>query len=110
ARYELRPAPRRNDPEEDLRAAEVAHRGRERPLSAVERDLHTAAEAGAVDRRHRRVRQRAEAPEQLVARTASLDRQLAVRVRKLGDVRARREDERLPGQDKRRPVAVFELA
>ena len=38
-RHELRPAPGRDDPEEALREAEVAHGGRDRARVAVEREL-----------------------------------------------------------------------
>ena len=55
-RDELRAAPARDQPEQHLRAREVADVGGDRAVVAVERDLDSSAERGAVDRRERRRR------------------------------------------------------
>ena len=47
---ELSAAPAGDDPEEDLGEADVAHGAGDRAEVAVERDLETAADGGAVDR------------------------------------------------------------
>ena len=47
-RDELRPAPAGNEAEEHLGAREVAHRRRDRPVVAVQRDLDATAERGPV--------------------------------------------------------------
>ena len=108
-RDELRPAPAGNEAEEYLRAGEVADRRRDRPVVAVQRDLHTAAERRPVHCCDRDERQFTEAAEELVpgltAETSALGRDLA----ELADVRADGEDEGLAGQEQPAPVARAEL-
>ena len=90
--------------------ADVAHVRGDRPRVAVERELEAAAEARAVDRRHRRERQRADARKQLVAGARPLERLLRrPNLRELVDVGADAEDERLAGEHRRGPVAALEL-
>src|SRR5919204_156474 len=67
-RRQLRPAPGRKEPEEDLREPDVSHVRSDRPNRAVQRKLEAAAEAHAVDRRDRRKRQRSDPPEEAVSR------------------------------------------
>ena len=67
---ELGAAPGRDDPEEDLGEADVAHRAGERAEVAVERDLEAAAERGAVDRGERREGQVADRREGVVTALA----------------------------------------
>ena len=105
----LSSAPRGKEPEEDLRERKVAHSGRDGSRRAVQSQLDTTAEAGAVDRRHRRERQRTQPAEQLVSRARTFARALGRDVRKLGDVGARREDERLAGDDRGAEVSALEL-
>ena len=88
----------------------MAYPGRDRSRRAVQRQLDSAAEAGAVDRGDSRERQRAESPEQLVSCPRALDRALGRDVRELGDVRARREDERLAGDDCSAEIPALELS
>ena len=75
----------------------------------MECQLDPAAEAGPVDRGHGGIRERADPAEELMARAAALNRELAGRAGELRDVGARGEDERLSRDDERRPAAVFEL-
>ena len=110
ARHELRAAPGGKDAEEDLGAREVADGAGNRARGAVESDLDAAAEARAVDRRDGRVGQRREASEQLVPCARAEARLLArADLRKLLQVGARGEDERLAGQHHRDPAAGLEL-
>ena len=99
--------PSRDDPEEDLREADVAHRARERAEVAVERDLEAAAEGGAVDRGKRRVGEVANRPERVVPRLRGGARRARVSTsRELGQVGAGGEDERLAGEDEPAPASV----
>ena len=66
-RRELRATPAGDQAEEHLGEGDMAHGRGDRAVVAVERDLDAAAERGAVDRGERRVRERAEAAEELVA-------------------------------------------
>ncbi len=109
-RRELRPSPAGDDGERDLREADMADVRRDRARVAVERELETAAEAGAVDRGDGGVRQRADPGEEVVARARALARLVARRdPRELVHVGADAEDERLARQHHRRPVAGLEL-
>ena len=105
----LSAAPRGKEPEEDLRKRKVAHAGRDGSRRAVQRQLDTTTEAGAVDCRNGRERQRTQPAEQLVSRARTLARALGRDVRKLGDVCARRKDERLARDDRGAEVSAFEL-
>src|SRR5438045_1650473 len=67
ARRQLRTAPAGKDAEEYLREADVANVRCDRARVEVQRELEPAAETGAVDRRDRRVRQRADAAEERMA-------------------------------------------
>ena len=110
ARQELRPAPRRDDPEEDLGEAEVADRPGEGAEVAVERDLEAAAERGAVDGGERRVGKIADRSEGIVARPGCSAGQVGrARERELVEVGAGGEDERLPGDDEPTPALVPQL-
>ena len=106
---ELRPAPRRKEPEEDLGEREVADVRGERAEVAVERELEPAAERGAVDGRERREGERAKPAEERVTRRAALAGALGRDPGELRDVGARREDEGLAGDDEAAPVAALEL-
>ena len=75
----------------------------------MQRQLDAAAETGSVDRGDGGVRQRADPAEELVTCAASLDRELPGRARELGDVGSGREDERLAGDDERRPAVLLQL-
>jgi len=73
-------------------------------------EFESAAERCAVDRSHRRERQRTDAAEQGVSCARAFERVLGrAQLRELIDVGADAEDERLPGEDCRAPVAAFEL-
>ena len=110
-RNELRAAPAWDDPEQALRAGEMPHRRRDSARVAMQCDFDAAAEAGAVDRGHRRVRERADAPEELVARPAALAGELGVGTpRELVEVGARREEVGLARDDERGPVLGLERA
>ncbi len=107
---ELRSAPAGDDPEEALGQGKVANCTRNGSRVAVERDLDAAAQAGPVDRRHGRERERPDPSEQVVPGAAAGDRLLSRgNLRKLVDVGARAEDEGLTGEQHRRPVARLEL-
>ena len=96
-------------PEEDLGAGEVAHRGRDRAVVAVQGDLDAAADGGSVDRRDRHEREVADAAEELVPRLTAEACSLRGDLAELADVGADGEDERLPGQQHPSPVARPEL-
>src|SRR6266516_469960 len=72
-REALRAAPARDDPEVDLRLAELGRAGGVAEV-AGERELAAAAEGEAVDRRDRRLRHRLEQPPGLVPERAPLPR------------------------------------
>ena len=109
-RDQLRPAPGGDDSEQHLGRGEVAYCSRDRPRRAVERDLDGAADADAVDRRDGRERERAEAGEELVAGAAAELGELARRrLRELGDVGARAEDQRFARQDEGAPLLRLDL-
>ena len=106
---ELGAAPGGEEPEEDLREAEVAHVRRERPHVAVERQLEPASEGRAVDRGERRERERADAAEEGMPGLTALTGALGRDARELRDVRARGEDEGLAGDEQPAPAAALEL-
>ena len=108
-RDELRPAPARDQPEQDLGAREVAHRGRDRPVVAVERDLDASAQRGAVDRCESEKREVAEPAEELVPRPTALSRALGGDVLELVHVGADGEHERLSGQQEPAPISRPQL-
>ncbi len=108
-RRELRAAPRGEEPEEDFREAEVSDGRGDRARRAVQRKLEAAAEARAVDRRHGRKRQGADAEEKLVAGAAALGRRFRCDLRELVDVGAGAKPERLAREDGCHPVAVLQL-
>ena len=109
-RDQLRPAPAGDEPEEDLRAGEVAHRGRDRSVVAVERDLDASSDRGAVDRGERDEREVSEPSEELVSCLAALTRTLGRDLPELADVRSHGEHERLPREQEPAPVARAEPA
>jgi len=109
-RQELGAAPRRDDRERHLGEADVANVRREGAGGAVERELEPAAERCAVDRRDRGERQRADATEEPVTGSGSLECVgRRAELRELVDVGADAEDKRLPREDRCGPVAVLEL-
>ena len=108
-RRELRAAPGGEEAEEDLGEAEVADRRGDRAGRAVQCELEATAEARAVDRRHRREGQRPDAEEELVAGAAALAGRFGRDLRERVDVRPGAEPERLAREDRRYPVAVFQL-
>src|SRR5581483_7994681 len=95
------------DGERDLGEPDVAHVRRDRARVAVQRELEPAAEARPVDRRHRRERQSADAREQLVPGADALAR--VIDAAELVDVGSDAEDERLPREHRRGPVAALQL-
>ena len=109
-RDQLRAAPAWDEPEKDFGAREVADRGRDRPVVAVERDLHAASDGGAVDRGERDEREVSEPPEELVPSLAALARTLGRDLSELADVRSHGEHERLSREQEPAPVARPEPA
>ncbi len=108
-RYELGAAPGRDDPEEDLREADVAHGAGQRPEVTVERDLEAAPEGGAVDRGERREGQVANRPEGIVPSLRGGAGELRRRhLRELRQVGAGSEDERLARENEPAPASALE--
>ena len=105
ARCELRPAPGRDQAQEDLGKAEVPDIGADRAEVAVEGQLEPAAERSSVDRRERLERQPVEAAEQLVARTTPLPGPLGRDLGELVDVGARAEASCAAREEEPPPVA-----
>ena len=108
ARDQLRSAPARDEPEQHLRAGEVAHVRGEGSVVAVERDLDAAAERRAVDSSECGEGQRADASEELVAGLAPLAGALGRDLAELVDVRADGEDERLAREHEPGPLAFLD--
>ena len=105
ARRELRPAPGRDQPQEDLGKAQVPDVGADRPDVAVEGQLEPATERSSVDRSKRLERQPVDAAEQLVAGATPLPRSLGRDLWELGDVGARPEASRAARDEEPPPVA-----
>jgi hypothetical protein len=97
-RHKLCPTPAGDEAEEDLRTGEVADRRGDGAVVAVKRDLHSAADRGAVDRGDGDERELADPAEELVPRFAAEPRALGRDLPELADVRADSEHERLAGE------------
>src|SRR6266700_7780144 len=110
ARHKLRPAPTRNEPQKAFGTGDVSNRRRDRARVAMQREFDAAAKAGPVDRGHRRIGQRPDPAEELVACTASLARELGIRTqRELLEVGSGGEEVRLARDYEPGPVAGLEL-
>ena len=87
----------------------MPHRACDRAVVAVQCDLDTAPEAGAVDRGKRRVRESLDPPKELVPGAAPLARLLGGDTVEPIDVGTGAEDKRLAGQHHPGPVGAFQL-
>ena len=106
-RSELGRPPGGDEAEQALRRCEMADVGGNHAVVAVQRELDTAAEHGPVDCSNRRIRERQDAPKEVVSPAAALDRLLAaLDERKLVQVGAAGEAPRLPRDHERGKIAL----